>query len=384
MVLYKSYGVSRNGNFYFARDAEYQAGEENIYTGLDDDTATTLYHPVSEEESSYAYGFRIPESKRGFLSKFRICANAVGTPTLTCYIFDEQDIPYFRNPEQAEALYKAGDTTADGEPKMHFFAKSRPVTLDPDQSDDSGYIVTFDFFDDALESYPLLTRKDTANHRVRYVALICGTYTDANNYAKIKFLVTADEKKTEKDLQINNRVYRYTRQEDASTSQAIRALDADNHKDMYYEVLLREAIKNSMEPQNRGLYTAVMRSPKGMPVSRARMTLRFKREGGLWEATNTEPLVAGNDTIRSFEAEVYRDYPARKGSFRYANFMGLGDMLRIPMELRDSDSDIVEQQTKTVIGNDILTADTDGIQILPKETILVRPGDRIFRMAYIV
>lgn len=387
ITVYKSYGVSRNGNFYFARDVEYQVGEENIHTGLDDDTATTLYHPVSTEQSSYAYTFRIPESKRGFLSKFRICANAIGTPTLTCYIFDEQDIGNFKNPEQAEALYKAGDTNADGEPKMHFFAKSRPVTLDPDRSGSEGYIVNFDFWDDGTESYPLLTRKDTPNHRVRYVAVICGTYVDDSNYAKIKFLVTADEKKTEKDLQINNRVYRYTRQDDSSKTSALTAYDEDNHKDMYYEVLIREAIENSMDPQLRGLYSAVMRSPKGMPVSRARLTLKFKREGGLWDSTITEATAVGNGVVSQFPVEVYKNYPDKKGSFRSASFMGLSDMIRTPMELRKNDTNKdakPEHQVLTAIGNDITTADTNGLDIMPKDTILVRPDDRVYRIAYTI
>lgn len=387
ITVYKSYGVSRNGNFYFARDVEYQVGEESIHTGLDDDTATTLYHPVSKEQSSYAYSFRIPESKRGFLSKFRICANAIGTPTLTCYIFDEEDIGNFKNPEQAEALYKAGDTNTDGEPKMHFFAKSRPVVLDPDRSGSEGYIVNFDFWDDATDTYPLLTRKDTPHHRVRYVAVICGTYVDDSNYAKIKFLVTADEKKTEKDLQINNRVYRYTRQDDSAKASALTAYAEDNHKDMYYEVLIREAIENSMDPQLRGLYTAVMRAPKNMPVSRARMTLKIKREGGLWDSTLTEAKAIGNGVTSQFPVEVYQNFPDKKGSFRSASFMGLSDQIRTPIELRADTTNKdarPEHQVLTAIGNDIVTADANGLDIVPKDTILARPNDRVYRIGYTI
>lgn len=375
IIVYKSYGVSRNGNFYFARDAEYKMGDENIWTGLDDDTTTMFYRPVSTADSSYAYSFRIPESKLGFLSKFKIYAQAIGTPTLTCYIFDEQDIGNFKNPVQAEALYKAGDTNADGEPKMHFFAKSTPVTIDPTRGE---YIIPFDFWDNEKESYPLLTRKDTTTNRVRYVAVICGTYTDSNNYANIRFIAGSGTKPT--DLEINNKVYRYTEQADSSVTSALSYDESDNNKDMYYEVAIREAIKDELDPQNRGVYSAIMRAPKGMSVSRARLTMRIKREGGLWDSTISTPDIYGANTKPGFQAEVFRNFPDLKASYRTADTLGLSDEIRIPMELRTGNA--FTENNKCVIGNNIGYASVNGTTIVPKEAIPVYPNDMVYRLAY--
>lgn len=375
IIVYKSYGVSRDGNFYFARDVEYKIGDENIWTGLDDDTATMFYRPVSDADNSYAYSFRIPESKLGFLTKFRIYAQAIGSPTLTCYIFDEQDIGNFKNPVQAEKMYKNGDTNADGEPKMHFFAKSSPVNIDPTRGE---YIISFDFWDSAKESYPMLTRKDTTANRVRYVAVICGTYSDSNNYANIRFIAGSGNKPI--DLESNNKVYRYTEQADSSVVSALSYDEKDNNKDMYYEVVLREAIRNELDPQNRGVYSAIMRAPKGMSVSRARLTMRIKREGGLWDSITKIPDIYGSSTKPGFPVEVYRNFADKKASYRSADTMGLTDTVRIPMELRTGK--VFTEKNKSIIGNNICYAAVNGTTIVPETPVAVYPDDMVYRLGY--
>lgn len=376
IIVYKSYGVSRDGNFYFARDVEFKVGDENIWTGLDDDTTVSLYRPVSEEQSSYGYGFRIPESKQGFLTKFQIYAHAIGTPTLTCYIFDEQDIGNFKNPVQAENLYKSGDVNADGEPKMHFFAKSNPVNLDPTLGE---HIVTFDFWNAESESYPLVMRKDTPTNRVRYVAVICGTFVDDNNYANVRFIMNAGGKGG--DLETNNKVYRYTEQLDTSVTPALSHNTEDDGKDMYYAVIMREAIEHEMDAQNRGLYSAIITSPKGMPVSRARLTMRIKREGGLWDANISEPNVYGISERVSFPTEVFKNFPERKASFRTADTLGLQDDIRLPMELRNT-AGVYTRKPDTIIGNNIVKGTPNTTSIVPSEPIIVKPDDMVYRNAY--
>lgn len=376
--VYKSYGVSRDGNFYFARDIEYKIGDENIYSGLDDDTVYTFYKPVTELESSYGYSFRIPESKLGFFTKLRIWARATGLPTLTCYVIDEQDIGYFRNPLQAETLYKNGDMTADGEPKMHFFAKSQPVNLDPTLGET---VVTFDFWDEELEAYPRMTRKDTPTNRVRYVAIVCGTFIDKNNFAEIKFL---QDKKTLNDLETNNTVYYYDEKPDSATVSALSTTEELNKSDMYYEVTMREALKNEMDPLNRGLYTAKMECPLGRQVSRARMTLRFKREGGLWDADITEPGIFGGSTINgSFNTICYRNFPDLTSSFPSAISLGLSEKIRKPMELRKDEADLT-LNPDMIVGNNLThgTALTD--MVAPNEPIYVRPYEPVYRNAFVI
>lgn len=376
--VYKSFGVSRDGNFYFARDIEYKIGDQNIYSGLDDDTAYTYYRPVTKLESSYGYSFRIPESKLGFFTKFKIWARATGMPTLTCYVIDEQDIGYFRNPLQAEHLYKNGDVTADGEPKMHFFAKSDPVTLDPTLGET---VVTFDFWDEELEAYPRMTRKDTPINRVRYVAIVCGTYIDDNNFAEIKFL---QDQKNLNDLEINNTVYYYDEKPDSANISALSTTEELNKSDMYYEVVMREAVKNEMDPLNRGLYTAKMECPMGRQVSRARMTLRFAREGGLWDADITEPGIYGSPTVNgSFNTICYRNFPDLTSSFPSSVSMGISEKIRKPMELRKNTSDLT-MDPDMIVGNNITHGQANANMVAPNEPIYVRPYEPIYRNAFVI
>lgn len=380
--IFKSCGVPQDGCFYFAQSVEYKMDSKSMWTGLDDDTAPTFYRPVSETTGSYAYSFRIPESKMGYLTEFQISAKAKGTPTLTCYIIDEQDIGNFRNPEQAKRFYENGDTDSSGEPKMHFFAKSKPVQLDPTLGES---IVSFDFWNEEKGSYPVIERKDTETHRVRYVAVICGTYVDDTNYASVRFI---QDSYTKKDLEYNNTLYKYERQDDSSSRSALSSSAAMNDKDLYYGVILHGVVENKMKALNRGLYTAKLEQPEGQEVSRARMMLRFKREGGLWNAVIDDAGVYAADKVNfnTFDVEVYKDDPNRKGTIRSADCLGLTESIHKPLELRDpvraSDTKV---RPLTIIGNSFVQADvTSGTKISPASPVYVRPDDMVYRNGYII
>lgn len=382
MKIYKSCGVSQDGSFFFAREVEYKMDDKPMWTGLDDDTAPTLYRPVSETTGSYAYSFRIPENKMGYLTEFQISAKAKGTPTLTCYIIDEQDIGNFRNPEQARRLYENKDADVDGELKMHFFAKSKPYQMDPALGES---IVSFDFWNEELSSYPVINRKDTEKNRVRYVAIICGTYVDESNYASVRFI---QDSRTSSDLEFNNTVYEYTRQDDSSDTSALKTSPALNNKDLYYSVVLHGMIKNEMKALNRGVYSAKLEKPEGQEVSHARMMLRFKREGGLWDTTIDIPDVyaATRENNNAFPVEVYRKDPLRKGSIRTADSLGLADTIHKPLELRDPlhASDLKMRPT-TIIGDSIVRADVvDSTKISPTQPTFVRPNDMVYRNGFVI
>lgn len=381
MEIYKSCGVSQDGCFYFAQPVEYKMDAKPMWTGLDDDTAPMLYRPISEETGSYAYSFRIPENKMGYLTEFQISAKAKGTPTLTCYIIDEQDIGNFRNPEQAKRMYENGDANADGEPKMHFFAKSKPVQLDPTLGES---VVSFDFWDDEKGSYPMIVRKDTETYRVRYIAIICGTYVDDTNYASVRFIRDAY---TKKDLEYNNTVYKYERQDDSASKSALSTTVEMNDKDLYYSVILHGIVENKMKALNRGLYTAKLEKPEGQEVSRARMMLRFKREGGPWDAVIDKADVYSVDktNANAFDIEVYRKDPNKKGSIRSAECLGLSEPIHKPLELRDP---VRASDTKTrplaVIGNNLVYADVNGTKVSPQQAAYVHPDDMVYRNGYII
>ena len=371
--IYKTYGVSRDGNFYFAKDEGTVIGDTIMYSGLDDDTAYKYRKPISTLEDGYAYSFRIPESKLGFLTKFDILVRATGSPALTCYIIDEQDIGYFRSPTQMKNLYQSGEVNMDGDPKCHFFAESAPLTLDPGLGT---YTASFDFFNTDLDNYPLLTRKDDPNNRVRYVAIITGTYIDNNNYAEIYFL---QDKQNKSDLQLNNTLYRYAEQPESSTTSAL-STDANlNQSDMYYAVQIKERLDNAMEPVNQGLYSAKMNCSYPQGISRARLMLRFRREGGLWHADIDEPNIVGGGTqISTLNCQcnpVWSVYSTAA--------MGLDEQIVKPIELRADNTDTV-QKPDLIIGNTITHGTANNMMVVPEDPVYVRLRDMVYRNAFVV
>lgn len=381
--IYKSYGISRNGNFYIARDTEHKISDREYWSGLDDDSYFTTASDkkvINSTGQAYAYSFRIPEKKMGYLTTFSIQVDTNGnhgTPTLGCCIIDEEDIANFRNPEQAEALYKAGDLNSDGEPKMKFFAKATPVQLEVDRG---VYDVNFDFWNAAKDSYPMLTRKDVPGvHKVRYVAVIYAVYANKDNYVRIVFMHHGQDVDDNSDLQKNNTVYIYTRQEDASTTPALSTTKELNEIDMYYGVTLHEVLTNAMESVPRGLYTADIKCsyPKG--VSHARLTLRFAREGGRWNAVNTEPNIYGSGTVlANFNAEC-----TPKGSIRSTTSLSLDNRIRKPIENRTAASDVF-QMPDLIVGNNLTKGVGSETMITPESPIYVVPGDMAYRNAFIV
>lgn len=375
--IYKSYGVSKNGNFYFARDVSVRMGDEKLWTGLDDDTSYRFSRSITTETSSYAYSFRIPENKLGYLTKFQIQARAIGSPTLSVCIIDEEDIGNFKNPDQAKKLYDSKDTTSAGKFKMHFFAKSAPVKLNPDK----GQIVyNFDFWNDEIGGYPLLKRKDDATHRVRYVAIIYADFADADNYADLMFLQNMGTMSNSSvDLETNNTVYEYTKQLDAATAPALVTNDMINASDLYYGVVLREAIKQEYEPISRGLYTAKITAPSAEGVSRARLTLRIGREGGIWNAVVNEiGIYGGNTKNNNFTVEC-----TPNGEIRSAVSIGMMNNIRKPMELRKNQADL-SITPDLIIGTNITKGTASNTMIVPQDPVVINPNDMVYRNAFIV
>lgn len=375
LEIYKSYGVSKNGNFYFARDVSVRMGDEKLWTGLDDDTSYRFFQSINSETTSYAYSFRIPEGKLGYLTKFQIQARAFGNPTLSCCIIDEEDIGNFKNPDQAKKLYKSKDVTASGDLKMHFFAKSAPLRL---ESEKGQAVYNFDFWDDEIGGYPILKRKDDAIHRIRYVAIIYADFADADNYADLMFLQSTANADS-KDLETNNTVYEYTKQLDAATTPALTISSISMNADLYYGVVLREAVKQELEPISRGLYTAKITAPSAEGVSRARLTLRIGREGGIWNAVvNETGIYGGNTKNNNFTVEC-----TPNGEIRSAVSIGMMNNIRKPMELRTTQGDL-SITPDLIIGTNITKGTAANTMIVPQDPVVINPNDMVYRNAFVV
>ena len=406
VVVYKSIGVSQDGNFYFAKQAETIPSDIIMYTGFDDDTAADSLLLIQKDGLGYANTFRIPEKKLGFLHDFSVMAEVKGTPTLTCVIIDAADIKYFKNPEQALKLYESGELDSEGEPKMHFFAKSNPVSL----TTAAQRKVTFDFFDSSKDSYPLISRKDNPvdNTVVRYCAMIFAQDADQDNAVKLYAVYNRNhDDENVVDIQTRNMLCKYKEQRDSATHSTIytqteinnysttsvagiqsreeldvQAYDDNLDKyDMYYEVSLREPIENNMVPYKRGLYSARIKSAYPEGISRARLMLRFSREGGCWNAEVAENTMCGPSTTNGSVKCVCKSDPSRTKT----SYLGVYNDIRKPIEKRDPNilSDLT-MKPDMIIGNNITSGNSNGEVVTVDDNIMVIPDDMVYRNAYIV
>lgn len=406
VIVYKSMGVSQDGNFYFAKQAETIPSDIIMYTGFDDDTAADSLLIIQRDGLGYANTFRIPEKKLGFLHDFSVIAEVKGTPTLMCVVIDAADIKYFKNPEQALKLYESGELDSEGEPKMHFFAKSNPVSL----TTAAQRKVTFDFFDSSKDSYPLISRKDNPvdNTVVRYCAMIFAQDADQDNAVKLYAVYNRNhDDENVVDIQTRNMLCKYKEQRDSATHSTIytqteinnysttsvagiqsreeldvQAYDDNLDKyDMYYEVSLREPIENNMVPYKRGLYSARIKSAYPEGISRARLMLRFSREGGCWNAEVAENTMCGPSTTNGSVKCVCKSDPSRTKT----SYLGVYNDIRKPIEKRDPNilSDLT-MKPDMIIGNNITSGNSNGEVVTVDDNIMVIPDDMVYRNAYIV
>lgn len=371
--IYKSYGVSRDGYFYFSKDKEFLIGDVERYSCLDDDSNFKLRKKIEGQQQGFAYTFRVPESKLGYLTKFEIQVKAVGTPTLTCHIINEEDIGKYKNPEQAKAMHLAYKEDINETP-FYFYAKSKPLTLDPTKGQ---YVATFDFWQHETNSYPILEKLDEANRSVRYCAIIEGSYIDEENYAEVLFLQHENADGTYGDLQLNNTTYYYQEVLENSKVSAMTTDKEINGMDMYYGITTKEKIENDLEAIERGLYTARIHASYPEGISRARLTLRVNREGGRCYADILKGDIYGSAYNKSFTAR-------NEDSIDKAHSLSLSSTITKPMELRKHDSDL-NLVTESIIGNHIVRAiESNYDQIVPEIPIYVRPNDMVYRNGYIV
>lgn len=406
VIVYKTMGVSQDGNFYFAKQAETIPSDIIMYTGFDDDTAADSLLIIQRDGLGYANTFRIPEKKLGFLHDFSVIAEVKGTPTLMCVVIDAADIKYFKNPEQALKLYESGELDSEGEPKMHFFAKSNPVSL----TTAAQRKVTFDFFDSSKDSYPLVSRKDNPvdNTVVRYCAMIFAQDADQDNAVKLYAVYNRNhDDENVVDIQTRNMLCKYKEQRDSATHSTVytqteinnysttsvagiqsreeldvQAYDDNLDKyDMYYEVSLREPIENNMVPYKRGLYSARIKSAYPEGISRARLMLRFSREGGCWNAEVAENTMCGPSTTNGSVKCVCKSDPSRTKT----SYLGVYNDIRKPIEKRDPNilSDLT-MKPDMIIGNNITSGNSNGEVVTVDDNIMVIPDDMVYRNAYIV
>lgn len=261
-IIYKSKGNIINGTFTFGEIVDEHPGTKEFYSCLDDDTFR-LRKKITASHTGFGYTFRIPAARqKNYLSKLDIQVKKYGEPgNLMCYIIDERNIQYWKNPQKAED---------DG----ILIAKSQPLEVDMRLGE---HIANFNFYDGM--NYPLLKDVDTTDHKIRYCFIIEALDADENNYYELVFLQHKQEDGTFGDLQLNNITYNYTQKEDVSSEDALETDSIINATDIYYGITLIEALQKTFLPYNDGIYTAKFEIPEPIKISYARLTMRIAREG---------------------------------------------------------------------------------------------------------
>lgn len=376
MEVYKSNGIIHDGLYKFASEASTQESSEEYHTGLSDDTYNVVKR-ITEPKKGFAYSFRIPEAKQGFLKNFEICAKAYGSPnTLNCYIIDERDVDKFLNPVQARDSYNSYLNKEDTN-GIRFFASST-YTLDPSQG--KRYI-KFDFTQ-ANGKHPLMTRDD--ENPVRYVAIITAMShgTDNSNYVDILFL----QSKNLGDLELNNTLYNYVEQSNDSTHLALSTDEEINKFDMYYHITTVGIIENEPEPLSQGLYSAHCSfdnlKRNGFGAGKARLVLRIRREG---EYIARPPSSENNIPVPIINKDLLIENENPANNIRAIADLGLKTERKKPLQTRTNESETTEK-VPTIIGNNITKvegADESTSRITTQTPILVKDGDKVYRMAYV-
>lgn len=304
--LYKSYGTAFGNSFVFGSFLEQAPGDSIFYTGVDDDNYRTR-RKISASHTGFATTFRVNPSKANgsaayYLDTIEICAKKVGAPgALKCYVINAADITNFEDPEQAKD---------DG----ILVAESQPLILDTATGET---IVEFKFAQSGV--LPLLDNIDQGMDgdvgRTRFCMIVEAVSADATNYYEILFLQHYDQTTgVLSDLQMNNIVYEYSLQpslELMSTDyfSPLTTSKTINSADMYYGVSLRPVIASSLDPADKGLYSASFKTYEPVTVNNARLTLRIAREGYYTvnsTSANESNNVADEGTVTYLEDKTYR------------------------------------------------------------------------------
>lgn len=367
MKLLLSHGINDEGMFKFARAAELGMAEEENHTGLSDDTYKIVKHTFTPY-TGFGYSFRVPEEKQGFVTSFEICARAHGTPgSMICYLIDARDLENFHSPEQAAADYALALENRDD--SFHFFAASRPLTLS------SAYgrrYIKFDFLQ-ADETYPLMPQDE--EDRIRYIAIIECIDCDRDNYYDIVFLQHKNSEGRFNDLELNNITYEYIRRPDNSLQLALVTDEETNASDMYYHIMTRSVVENEVEPDDSGLYSFHISSKD--PVNKARVMLRIRKEGAWCTVTEEEVPKAFLSTVTVQNADA-------DNGIRIVDELRLQTAIYNPLELRASASQI-SIQVPTIMGANIThIAGISDNSVTVAEPVVLKDGDPIYRMGYLV
>lgn len=327
--VYKSLGMYDNGSFAFTRPAEKLPTTQEYHSTLNDDTNRHRRN-ITSSNTGFGYTFRIPNhafavdgepKNEGYLVRAKIKATRFGTPgSLIAYVINEDDIPNFKNPQQAEE---------DG----ILLAKSQPV-YPPDEQVER--IVEFDFFDGV--SYPILKNDETVDKKTRFCLIIEATgNVDNANYYRLMFLQHKNESTGELgDLQLNNIVYEYNRKENNSDEQAFITDNQINSADLYYGIVTKGIVTNGVEPFREGVYTARFKLQEPIEISRAKLMLRVNREGYYVTGRPDQPITGsiqdGNNLLFQKDPKLGQIYDMQEiagiGAKNHEDWVVIGKQFR--------------------------------------------------------
>lgn len=362
----KVLGAYYNNSFAFVNKTGNIPSSNVNHSTLDDDQFKR-YYKVNAVNSGFAYTFKLgtqafsgeEEKTYGYLCDLKLHGslssydNIDKAVNLTAYVVKEADREKFKNPKQA---------TED----ELVIAKSKPLNI---KNIKDKHFFNFNFMQ-SDSTYPVLESYDYLGNSVRYclfVEVTCDNENAFNNGEEyIMFTLLYNGDSSASDLQTKNAFYEYSQvaTDERGLSTQISSDNAAN--ELYYSFATREMLEDTIQPFMQGLYTKHLTLDEFLEVSRARLTLRIKREG-LFQV-HKDQLASVSD---GGEISLIKQ-PEADGEYDLSTIGGIGLSPMFP--------------SKTVIGGVIRNATATSVNncIPEKGLYLENTMEDVYRVGYTV
>jgi hypothetical protein len=335
--IFKIQGQYTRGGFAFSETKnEFPTGDKVKVILIDD--YNTKPFLITANQSGYATNFKVPNSAAGALIDFTVRAKKTGAPgSLVCKVYKGSAAS--ASTALTTLVGTSTSTTNTGTTAVFNFAKGDGTYPKLEQSvpedADSGW----------------------------YCFVIEAQSADAFNYWEISFSYSSNNQ-VNGDLQANSTSYAYT-------APATISADVVAPYDLYFELTTQQLSINPELPFNEGLYTAEFKLPQPIDVSRARLTVRFNREGN-WVVKTPLPGNPTDDLNQIFiekTAESGDTYSGPDMGFRTDDTVVVGSFIRT--------------LTNAVPYNNSLLTLNEGVYLpAGPQTSVYRVGYRVFLKAW--
>lgn len=327
--VFKTIGTYNNGTFVFSDIVNQAVTEKEKFTMLNDIASNRKnIEYIDAAHSGFATTFNIPNTIAGALSRFIVRGRSIGTPgSLMCYVVPKSYVL---------GLISSGEAINYGKAVQDNKVTARAYNIVTAPQAQLETDIEFFFHKDGFEPTIVDEYSDLC------FVIEAGEGTNSLNRWEICFAKGIDGSA---NVQANNVTYKYT-----------NTIDQVPH-DIYFILATKEVAANIEKPYTVGLYSAKIKLPAPIEVSRARLTMRINREGK-YAVSGPSGAYSQNSDISIALDDAIGRYNMRYGSG-------------------------INNNEKIAIGNNIRTIQAAGSDSITLKTgVYVENGDPVYRIGY--